>query len=733
MALPPCTHDLLPPGWSESSFDWENDGYRQPRPPPLVEDIDWSSIRAPRVLRATAGTGRARAYDAPHPVHRTIDPVRATQFGTLDSVLAGSSRDLLYINSTPAAGNSWTHHHRQYEEKRDPAVGWALVPCVAMRLCMVNNQLHVYAARFADDIWGNPALNRRAPYPGRQHDFPGQPRTVYESEHPLRFDHPHVLLIPLAPWLRRPLQVLIHTATYFYYVRCHKWADLHSGQQPYRLREAYHHELLSNFFTELVEVAALMKLGQVFPGGFVPSTVFHHFCREWYQSREFIHTPHGSKAMLESAPYAYRTDLSALDWNVYMIRVKLMWAYTMGARSNTFSCSRAHRGLYLDCLTDHYLLNFKTHHTPWDMDLILPTKDSTTPKWCLVPQKKDPYFFDTSDIGTPSAIYPTAVIEEPPRPAQTDVDEEDEVANALSGKKKIQIIDDSDPSDADEFIAQDDPRHYPLATPNRRAAEDLEYEGPVKRAGVYQIYAVPTLTPIAPAPVTRQKRRRVDDEEDDTSQLSDHDTSSSSSAQDSSSSSKDNVSSSSEGNASSRSKGDAPSPSEDNANEFPAWMVHVRGDDAYHRAVHAAYKVVRRVTSTGAPNPGAPEFEHCQGVLYDAYQKWTIAQPVDDDLVDILKPIVIAAEEQLVWLDAGPHWLHVNVDPKKYDWSELLTALCAARRAMLLGTQYTDAQRQLIHDVVLDWQNNEVMPTDDERAIFAYAYDEIQGRRTIDS
>ncbi|EJD32383.1 hypothetical protein AURDEDRAFT_178550, partial [Auricularia subglabra TFB-10046 SS5] len=472
MAAPDWTYDLLPADWTEDSFDWRNHGYRGQAPIPLIEDIDWSKIKRNALLRVGGGSGRIVPPVEPDTVFTPMTLANTCRFGTYECAIATGSRDILFDQLRRRGDKFEPRHHNQ--EARGNPVGWALVPCVSMRLCTVNGQLHVYAVRLARDCWGDIKKfeKERYPDPGEQVDDPSMLHTTFVSKHPGILKEPRALLVPVAPWLRRPLQILFHTDAYLWYARVYRWGNLYKGDLQLRRREMYYHELVSNFFTELTEISALSVLGQNYSAGFYPSTLLAHLIREYCQKREFPHTEHGSSELLSVTPLAYRTDASLLNWDSYYERTKLLWAYTMGCWSNVFSCWRAHRGLCLDLLTSYYMLNWKTHHISWDMDFIRRHRGAPLVQWCIVPVKKKPWFFDVRDLDIPSTLYPRAEYSDESEDDSSSSSSEDNrrkrKGNAKSDDEGVLRL--AEISDADEFLADENDiydtiRHYPLADP----------------------------------------------------------------------------------------------------------------------------------------------------------------------------------------------------------------------------------------------------------------------------
>lgn len=407
MAEPQNTYSSLGEHWSESKLDWSNP---PSLPLPLLDDIDWSLVDRPEDTPKGDNDRRPPVRQrVPIVGQKTrttkLDPARALQFGTYESAVTMESRDILYIGLKEVTTNDrpprkkLVPHHIEYEERLD-STGWALVPCVAMRLCVINGLLHVYAARYAEDIWGRIEWNERNPRPGEYDQ-----KNVFIHDHPLKVDPPRVLLIRVPSWLRRPLQILFHTAAYLYYVRCQEEGDVTSGSSAERQREAYYLELMSNFFTELCEIRALEQAGHS-PNGY-PSTLHHHLIREWYQDEASCHSIGGSEHLLKILPSAYEQDASKLDWeNAYYRRAKSLWKYTM-TRDSMFAYWRAHRCLSLDFFTDEFLLDFATRHTVFDINYMTRHMDGTTEEWCIMARDYPPGF-DASAGKVPSSLYPIA-------------------------------------------------------------------------------------------------------------------------------------------------------------------------------------------------------------------------------------------------------------------------------------------------------------------------------------
>lgn len=403
---PHSTYERLGKDWSEGDLDWTAIGAKAGSlPPPLLDDIDWLVPRKqPGDTTKTKRTDQHRreALQVQDSSSFSIDRQRALTFGTYESTICMDSRDLLYRRTQKdviARKEVFTHTHIDYMKKPAP-YGWALVPCVAMRLCRINGALHVYAKRFAEDIWGNWEANERAPDPGK---YNGDKK--FKHAHPLKVRPARVLLIQVAEWMRRPLQMLFQIAAYLYYHRCQTIGKLTKRPNVDRVQEAYYHELMSNMFTEFAELIALEQAGLRHGPVESLSSFQCHAIREWLQTGPMCHTIGASQDLLAVLPYAYFQDPSTFDWEGdYYVRAKGIWRYTMTTK-NLFAFWRAHRCLSLDFFTDQFLLDFSSLHTAFDINFMRPFKGSPHVKWCIMAGATAPGF-DSTHEDVPSTLYP---------------------------------------------------------------------------------------------------------------------------------------------------------------------------------------------------------------------------------------------------------------------------------------------------------------------------------------
>ncbi|EJD47622.1 hypothetical protein AURDEDRAFT_123505 [Auricularia subglabra TFB-10046 SS5] len=402
------TYALLGDDWSEESLDWKA-LHPGPLPPPLLDDIDWiippKKPGEKRKLHADYVRRKAIETQASHSVR--LDKQRALTFGTYEATVMMDSRDLFYKHSVQRRDvnnqliDDWDHYHVDLTDRPVP-FGWALVPCVAMRLCEIDGVLHVHATRYAEDIWGSWDKNERSPFPGyydRNDDF--------SHNHPLPVNPPRVLRIPIANWLRRPLQMLFHTAAYLYYHRCQDVGSVGRHACLDRRLEAYYHELMSNLFTEFCELTQLRLDGHLEGPVEYLSCLQAHLFREWCQDGASCHTAEFSGQLLRILPYIYQQDASQLDWEgAYWPRASSLWRYTM-TRDSLFAFWRMHRSLALDFYTDDFLLDFGRLHTVLDINFIPRRKGARKWQWCIL-AGATAAGFDKTPEQVPSDLYPIA-------------------------------------------------------------------------------------------------------------------------------------------------------------------------------------------------------------------------------------------------------------------------------------------------------------------------------------
>ncbi|EJD35424.1 hypothetical protein AURDEDRAFT_175517 [Auricularia subglabra TFB-10046 SS5] len=404
MSRPERTYALLGEDWSEASVDWASIKPQFSLKPPILDDIDWDKVDVDETPKPQDGSNRPSEHlrillNAQTAQAASLDPERVLQFGTYESTVTMASRDILYRRTEERANADPVHIHVN-PAARSNAHGWALVPCVAMRLCYIKNELCVYAARYAEDIWRDMSKNELNPHPGTY-----DKERNFSHNHPLPVHPPRVLVVRIAGWMRRLLQVLFHTAAYHYYHRCQVYASLTDLPLEQRREEAYYHELMSNIFAEFAEFVALDEKG-VHEGPIQSlSTAHHYFIREWHREKGSCHNMGFSQRLLDVLPNAYQQDPSQFDWEgTYYENVKALFKFA-NEKESPFAYWRMNRSLALDLFTDDFTLDFSMCHTVWDMDWIPARPSSIEPQWCIL-GRKYALGFDATPDKVHSDLYP---------------------------------------------------------------------------------------------------------------------------------------------------------------------------------------------------------------------------------------------------------------------------------------------------------------------------------------
>ncbi|EJD39684.1 hypothetical protein AURDEDRAFT_128153 [Auricularia subglabra TFB-10046 SS5] len=138
---------------------------------------------------------------------------------------------------------------------------------------------------------------------------------------------------------------------------------------------------------------------------------------------------------------------------------------------------------------------------------------------------------------------------------------------------------------------------------------------------------------------------------------------------------------------------------------FPNWMQGVGGDVAHHRKVLSAFQEVRRVLKFSGATPNTPAFNANLQLLYGVFDQWNTNQGLPSDLVRIFKWLVPLLEDEPDARMVIPDWLK-PLDGKTFKHADVLLALRAVRRSILLGSTYSPAQAQFIYEVYEGWEGS---------------------------
>ncbi|EJD38388.1 hypothetical protein AURDEDRAFT_172631 [Auricularia subglabra TFB-10046 SS5] len=149
-------------------------------------------------------------------------------------------------------------------------------------------------------------------------------------------------------------------------------------------------------------------------------------------------------------------------------------------------------------------------------------------------------------------------------------------------------------------------------------------------------------------------------------------------------------------------------PAQAAANEldkFPRWMQGVNGDITHHRKVLSAFQEVRRVLKCAGAIPNTPAFNANMQLLYGVFAQWNTNQELPGELVNIFKWLVPRLEDAPDARMVIPDWLRpLNANTFKHP--DVLLALRAVRRSILLGSTYSHAQAQLVYEVYEAWEGS---------------------------